>query len=149
MPMERLLIPVFLACSIVMHLLCLYTAIDIHPGNMLLGIDDDSMLQRLEEREFSSPVPRKVVSATRTIYLSCAMRPDIGPMLLADFGEARIGPGPHAGDIMPLGYRAPETLHYFGWSYPVDSWSIGLTVCHLVFTPIFSWTKSIYRLGIP
>lgn len=73
---------------------------------MLLGIDDDSMLQRLEEREFSSPVPRKVVSATRTIYLSCAMRPDIGPMLLADFGEARIGPGPHAGDIMPLGYRA-------------------------------------------
>lgn len=111
---------------------------------MLLGIDDDSMLQRLEEREFSSLVPRKVVYATRTIYLSRAMRPDIGPMLLADFGEARIGPGPHAGDIMPLEYRAPKTLHYF----PVDSWSVGLTVCHLVFTPIFSWTKSIYRLGI-
>lgn len=32
------------------------------------------------------------------------MRPDVGPMLLTDFGEARIGPGPHAGNIMPLKY---------------------------------------------
>lgn len=56
------------------------------------------------------------------------MRPKGGPMLLSDFGEARIGPGPHGGDIMPLEYRAPETLLYVGWSYPVDIWSVGLTV---------------------
>lgn len=49
-------------------------------------------------------------------------------MLLSDFGEARIGPGPHAGDIMPLECRAPETLLYVGWSYPVDIWIVGLTV---------------------
>ncbi|KAL4879925.1 kinase-like domain-containing protein [Aspergillus karnatakaensis] len=48
----------------------------------------------------------------RTIYLSRLMRPTVGPMLLSDFGEARIGPGPHGGDIMPLEYRAPETLLY-------------------------------------
>lgn len=91
-----------------------------------------------EEKEFSAPVPRKLVSATRTIYLPRLMRPNVGPMLLADFGEARIGPGPHAGDIMPLEYRAPQTLHYFGWSYPVDIWSVGLTVCHLVITHVIS-----------
>lgn len=56
------------------------------------------------------------------------MRPKEGPMLLSDFGEARIGPEPHVGDIMPLEYRAPETLLYVGWSYAVDIWSLGLTV---------------------
>ncbi|GMF80666.1 unnamed protein product [Aspergillus oryzae] len=82
----------------------------------------------LAEREFTSPVSRKAVSPTRTIYLSRLMRPREGPMLLSDFGEARIGPGPHGGDIMPLVYRAPETLLYVGWSSPVDIWSVGLTV---------------------
>jgi len=89
--------------------------------------------KKLKEREFSAPVPRKQVSTNRTIYLlRLLMRPNIGPLLLADFGEASIGPGPHAGDIMPLEYWAPETLHYFRWSYPVDIWSVGLTVFHLV-----------------
>jgi serine/threonine-protein kinase SRPK3 len=49
-------------------------------------------------------------------------------MLLSDFGEARIGLGPHGGDIMPLEYRAPETLLYIGRSYPVGICSVGLTV---------------------
>jgi serine/threonine-protein kinase SRPK3 len=103
---------------------------EVHPGNMLVGVFDSNLLQSFEEKEFTSPVPRKPVSSTRTIYLSRLMRPKEGPMLLSDFGEARVGPGPHGGDIMPLEYRAPETLHYVGWSYPVDIWSVGLTVGH-------------------
>jgi hypothetical protein len=63
-----------------------------------------------------------------TIYLSRVMRIKGGPMLLSDYDEARIGHGPHGGDIMPLEYRAPETLLYVGWRYPVDIWSVGLTV---------------------
>ncbi|CAP94990.1 Pc21g00930 [Penicillium rubens Wisconsin 54-1255] len=105
---------------------------DVHPGNLLLGVYDNDLLKPFEEREFSSPVPRKLVSPTRLIYLSRLMRPKEGPMLLSDFGEARIGPGPHGGDIMPLEYRAPETLHYVGWSYPVDIWSVGLTAWDLL-----------------
>lgn len=111
-----------------MHCLLISDVIDIHPGNMLLGIYDNSLFKNLEEKESTSPVPRKPVSSSRTIYLSRLMRPKEGPMLLSDFGEARIGPGPHGGDIMPLEYRAPETLLYVGWSYPVDIWSVGLTV---------------------
>jgi serine/threonine-protein kinase SRPK3 len=56
------------------------------------------------------------------------MKPKAGPLLLSDFGEARLGPGPHAGDIMPVMYRAPETLLHIHWSYPVDIWSVGFTV---------------------
>lgn len=94
--------------------------------------------KKIEEKESSALVSREVVPATRTIYLVRLMQPDVGWMLLADFGEARIGPGPHAGDIIPLEYRAPETLHYFGWSYPVDIWSVGPTVYHLVITHVIS-----------
>ncbi|GCB17533.1 abhydrolase domain-containing protein C22H12.03 [Aspergillus awamori] len=87
---------------------------DIHPGNLLLGAYDNQSLSALEHRELVSPVPRKPVSPTRTIYLSRLMRPQVGPMLLSDFGETRIGPGPHGGDIMPLEYRAPEILLHIG-----------------------------------
>ncbi|KAL4815680.1 kinase-like domain-containing protein [Aspergillus spinulosporus] len=105
---------------------------DMHPGNMLLGAYDNAIFQKLKEKEFASPVPRKQDSSGRTIYLSRLMRPTEGPMLLSDFGEARIGQGPHGGDIMPLEYRAPETLLYVGWSFPVDVWSVGLTAWDLL-----------------
>ncbi|KAI8665641.1 Protein kinase domain-containing protein [Fusarium sp. Ph1] len=105
---------------------------DIHPGNLLLGLNDDSLLRPLEDQEFSSPVARKVVSPDRTIYLSRLIRPKPGPMLLSDFGEARSGPGPHAGDIMPIQHRAPEAIMCISWSYPVDMWSIGLTAWDLL-----------------
>jgi hypothetical protein len=84
---------------------------DVHPGNLLLGIKDDSPFRKLEENEMSSPVPRKQLD-DRTLYLSRLMKPKIVPLLLSDFGETRVGPGPHAGDIMPIMYRAPETLLY-------------------------------------
>ncbi|XHG09039.1 hypothetical protein AWENTII_012118 [Aspergillus wentii] len=105
---------------------------DVHYGNMLLGQENTESFHRMEEEEFSSPVHRKPVSSDRTIYLSRLMLPKPGPMLLCDFGEARIGPGPHAGDIMPVQYRAPETLFYIEWSYPVDIWSVSLTAWELL-----------------
>ncbi|TQN64388.1 Serine/threonine-protein kinase SRPK, partial [Colletotrichum shisoi] len=104
---------------------------DVHPGNLLLGVNDDALFRKLEENEQSSPVPRKQLE-DRTIYLSRLMKPKAGPLLLSDFGEARLGPGPHAGDIMPIMYRAPETLLYIQWSYPVDIWSVGLTAWDLL-----------------
>ncbi|EEQ29995.1 protein kinase domain-containing protein [Microsporum canis CBS 113480] len=100
---------------------------DVHSGNMLLGLYDSSLLRILEDAELKAPVARKLISHSRTIYLSRLSKPKEGPMLLSDFGETRIGPGPHPGDIMPLEYRAPETLLYVTWSYPVDIWSVGLT----------------------
>ncbi|KAM3475592.1 hypothetical protein MY8738_007318 [Beauveria namnaoensis] len=105
---------------------------DIHPGNLLLGLDDDSALRPLEDRQFTSPVSRKKVAGDRTIYLSQLMRPKPGPMLLSDFGEACSGPGPHAGDIMPIQYRAPEVIMCLKWSYAVDIWSVGLTAWDLL-----------------
>ena len=100
---------------------------DVHPGNLLLGLEDESFFEKLEKAEMSNPVARKQLP-DRTIYLSRIMKPKVGPLLLSDFGETKLGPGPHAGDIMPIMYRAPETLLHIQWSYPVDIWSVGLTV---------------------
>ncbi|CAK7222004.1 hypothetical protein SBRCBS47491_004720 [Sporothrix bragantina] len=60
------------------------------------------------------------------------MKPVVGPLLLSDFGETYLGPGPHAGDIMPIMYRAPEALLHIQWSYAVDIWSVGLTAWDLL-----------------
>ncbi|KAK3331707.1 kinase-like domain-containing protein [Cercophora scortea] len=104
---------------------------DIHPGNLLLGLNNNSLFKALEENEHANPVPRKVLP-DRTIYLSRLMKPKVGPLLLSDFGEARLGPGPHIGDIMPIMYRAPEILLHIPWSYPVDIWGVGLTTWDLL-----------------
>ncbi|KAI8650944.1 Protein kinase domain-containing protein [Fusarium keratoplasticum] len=104
---------------------------DIHPGNLLLGLEDNSLFKKLEDNEFSNPVPRKELP-DRNIYFSRLMKPKVGPLLLSDFGEVRLGAGPHAGDIMPIIYRAPKTLLYIQWSYPVDIWSVGLTAWDLL-----------------
>ncbi|KAJ4213016.1 hypothetical protein NW759_011277 [Fusarium solani] len=104
---------------------------DIHPGNLLLSLEDNSLFKKLEDNEFSDPVPHKELP-DRLIYLSRLMKPKVGPLFLSDFGEVRLGAGPHAGDIMPIMYRAPETLLYIQWSYPVDIWSVGLTAWDLL-----------------
>ncbi|EFR05538.1 serine/threonine protein kinase [Nannizzia gypsea CBS 118893] len=77
-----------------------HVAGDVHSGNMLLGLWDNTLLKNLEDAELRAPVASKR--------------------------------GPHPGDIMPLEYRAPETLLYVTWSYPVDIWSVGLTAWDLL-----------------
>lgn len=62
--------------------------------------------------------------------------PDEGPMQLSDFGEARIGPGPYEYQAMPQSFRAPEIMLEVPWSYPIDVWSVGLTVCDLAVSPL-------------
>ncbi|KAI0400965.1 kinase-like domain-containing protein [Xylaria palmicola] len=104
---------------------------DIHPGNLLLGSNDDSQFKAFEDNEFSNPVPRKELP-DRTLYFSRLMKPQVGLLLLSDFGEVRLGPGPYAGDILPIMYRAPETLLWIQWSYAVDIWSVGLTAWDLL-----------------
>ncbi|KAG6031391.1 hypothetical protein E4U41_007583 [Claviceps citrina] len=95
----------------------------------------------LEDEEMAKPSCRKKFP-DRTIYCSRLLTPADGPLLLSDFGEARLGPGPHAGDIMPVLHRAPEVIMWIQWSYPVDIWSVGLTAWDLLEgRPLFSAKK--------
>ncbi|KAL9093974.1 MAG: hypothetical protein Q9165_003644 [Trypethelium subeluteriae] len=87
--------------------------LDINPGNIMLTIDDKSLLSDFEKAERKDPCPRKVIDDTRTIYgsrkLGLPKGIEWGQRVLCDFGETRIG-DVHEGLVQPELYRAPEVL---------------------------------------
>ncbi|KAJ1706752.1 srpk [Aspergillus flavus] len=99
---------------------------DIHPNNILAGVEDESVLTILERDELSSPSPRKQ-DGDRIIYLSRPMFLTDGEPLLSDLGEARLGQS-HKGTIMPSLYRAPEVILGLDWNNKVDIWGFGQTI---------------------
>ncbi|KAI5865813.1 CMGC protein kinase [Durotheca rogersii] len=104
---------------------------DFHPANLLIGLSDpDECLAQVEEAELKSPAPRKVMK-DRTIYTSCAVYGNIGPLYLCDFGQARIG-DEGSGNVMPIPFRAPEIILGMKWSYPIDMWSVALSTWYLL-----------------
>ena len=114
---------------------------DINPSNIMLTLDDASLLPAFEQAEASDPSPRKIIDDTRTIYGSrkLGLPKDSlwGQPVLCDFGEARIGPGPHRGLIQPDLYRAPEVLFEMGWDSSADIWSVGVMV-------VPAWQRCVY-----
>ena len=50
-----------------------------------------------------------------------------GPLIISDFGQARIG-NKQRGNAMPMPYRAPEVILGMEWDNAVDIWSLGLLV---------------------
>ncbi|KAJ8131624.1 hypothetical protein O1611_g2006 [Lasiodiplodia mahajangana] len=105
--------------------------IHFHPGNLLIGFEDrDKSLSRVEEAELKSPSPRKVLK-DRTIYTSRAVIGNFGALFLCDFGNAHIG-DEGSGIAMSISFRAPEIILGMKWSYPIDMWSVGVSVWHMV-----------------
>ncbi|KAG6195524.1 hypothetical protein E4U10_001787 [Claviceps purpurea] len=106
---------------------------DVHAGNLLLGITDESQLAQFEENERMRPTARKVIG-DRVIHVSQMLMTAAGPPHLCDFGHARICPDRElqTGLIMPTQYRAPEVLLDMQWDFAVDLWSIGILAWELL-----------------
>ncbi|KAL8650455.1 MAG: hypothetical protein Q9210_003816 [Variospora velana] len=89
---------------------------DISGFNILLGIDDKSILQKFIKAEQERPSPRKDVRGY-TVYASRAFDSpsgkSIGEPLLSDFGSAVSGDVEHDEDVQPNVYRAPEIWDLF------------------------------------
>ena len=102
---------------------------DLQARNLHLGIRDQSILRAFEENELADPSPRKRVG-DHFIYDSRGLKFDRspGPPVLCDFGEARLGQGPHRGLIQPAAYRAPEPMLNMPWDHKVDIWNLGVMV---------------------
>ncbi|KAL3472269.1 kinase domain protein [Aspergillus californicus] len=106
----------------VMH--CAKVRTDIKASNIMLTIDDDTILTRFEKGEQQHPARCKVVDATRTIYASRGLSNPIdglwGQTVLCDLGEARIGES-HTGNIQPNIYKAPEIWDIFEDKHMFDA----------------------------
>ncbi|CRL22603.1 Serine/threonine-protein kinase DCLK [Penicillium camemberti] len=100
---------------------------DIQEKNIMLGIEDESLLAEFEEGEKSNPSPRKVVG-NRVIYASRELKTtdNYGRPVLCDFGQGRFGSAPYSGDIQPYIYRAPEILLRTTWDEKVDIWNLAV-----------------------
>ncbi|KAK4974693.1 hypothetical protein LTR28_010432 [Elasticomyces elasticus] len=92
----------------------------IKASNIMLTINDDTILQDFEKAEMENPSDRKVYH-DRTIYTSRQFRrPTVyGLPTLCDFGEARFGPVQEPTVIQPEAYRAPEVVLEMPWSYSI------------------------------
>ncbi|KAJ8128705.1 hypothetical protein O1611_g4929 [Lasiodiplodia mahajangana] len=106
------------------------THTDVHAGNLLIGIEDESQLAEFEEAELVRPSSRKMVDGI-TIHVSQFLLGSFGPLYLCDFGEARVG-SQHEGTAMPIQYRAPEIILGMSWGHSVDMWSVGLLAWDLL-----------------
>ena len=98
-----------------------------------MGINDDTVLPKHGQAEVDDPIPRKILK-DRTIYMSRPLPLTSGYPRLCDLGEARSGNEEHDDDIMPDVYRAPEVLMGMNWGYPVDVWSVAMTVSFITYS---------------
>ncbi|KIM35934.1 hypothetical protein M413DRAFT_78930, partial [Hebeloma cylindrosporum] len=110
-------------------------AVDIQPLNILLRIDDETVLKDAEEAEIKSPSARKITE--ESVIFACKDLP--GPprrwigkksdLVLCDFGEARTGKDSYTDHIIqPPVYRAPEVFLHLPWGTPVDIWNLGCMI---------------------
>jgi serine/threonine protein kinase len=102
---------------------------DLHSDNLLIALTNDAVLTTVENQEFSTPSARKQIGDI-IIYVSRYMMGGPGPLVICDFGQARIG-NEHTGNAMPVQYRAPEVILNMKWGNAVDMWSVGLLVRNL------------------
>lgn len=93
-----------------------YSASDFQPNNVLIGIQDNSVLDEFAKVATENLASRKELS-NRIIYVSQPMPLTKGLPSLTNFSEARFGTFTQRGLIMPNVYRAPEVILDMEWSY--------------------------------
>jgi serine/threonine-protein kinase SRPK3 len=124
-------------------------ALDLQAKNILLRIDDPTVLKDAEEAEIEQPSPRKITEQTiifETSDLPGPLRRWIGEAsrpVICDFGEARTGKDSYTGLIQPAVYRAPEAFLHLPWGRPVDIWNFGCMVRLIIISSFLAFSVHI------
>jgi serine/threonine-protein kinase SRPK3 len=109
----------------------LTNGIDLKPDNIMVKIEDPSILERDARDEYDHPLPQKHADG-RTIYLSRnnygQLSVPTGIVQIVDFDLSVLGDMPRSGCIQAEIYRAPEVILDAGYTYSADIWSLGVMV---------------------
>ena len=113
--------------------------LDLQASNILLRIEDETVLKDGEEAEIKGPSAKKITGKSvvfETRDLPGPLHRWIGAKksgpVLCDFGEARTGKDSYTEHIQPAAFRAPEVFLHLPWGTPVDIWNFGCMVCVVV-----------------
>ncbi|KAA8647912.1 serine/threonine-protein kinase [Aspergillus tanneri] len=110
---------------------------DLKTDNLMLSLEDNTMLVDFAKAEAEDPSPRKQIDKCRIIYKSRSFRRPAGNKsyglpILCDFGEARIGKKQESGPfVQPHIYRAPEIIFEMPWGNAVDIWNLAALIWDL------------------
>ncbi|CAG8029671.1 unnamed protein product [Penicillium salamii] len=110
---------------------------DLKTDNLMLSLEDSTMLGDFAAEEVRQPSPRKKIDESRTIYQSRQFRRpfrgrSFGLPILCDFGEARIGKKHESSPfVQPNIYRSPEIIFEMAWGSAVDIWKLGSLIWDL------------------
>ncbi|KAL9607746.1 MAG: hypothetical protein Q9167_007367 [Letrouitia subvulpina] len=114
-----------------LHSECHIVHTDLKPDNIMVRLEDKSMLERDARDEMENPLPQKKYD-DRKIYLS---RNNYGQpatvtgiVSIIDFGHSVQGDNSNNGCIQAEVYRAPEVILEAGWTYSADIWNLGVMV---------------------
>ncbi|KAF1820044.1 kinase-like protein [Dissoconium aciculare CBS 342.82] len=118
-----------------LHTECQIIHTDLKPDNIMVKIEDSTILERDAKDEYQNPLPQKHIDG-RVIYLS---RNDygqpsvpIGIVQIVDFDRSVSGKLSHSGCIQADVYRAPEVILDAGYTYSADIWSLGVMLWDLL-----------------
>ncbi|KAL2862224.1 putative protein kinase [Aspergillus lucknowensis] len=102
----------------------------VHTDNLMLSLEDTTMLADFAKAESTHPSPAKTIDESRIIYGSRRFLPpgggaDYGLPVLCDFSESRVGKKHGSGPfIQPHIYRAPEVIFEMPWGSSIDIWNL-------------------------
>ncbi|KAJ5732598.1 hypothetical protein N7493_004079 [Penicillium malachiteum] len=101
---------------------------DLKTDNLMLSIEDSTILTDFEDEEVRQPSLRRNINESHPVYQSRRFRRPLrhGLPILCDFGEARVGRVHESGPfIQPHIYRAPEVIFEMTWGSAIDIWNLG------------------------
>ncbi|POR31911.1 Uncharacterized protein TPAR_07878 [Tolypocladium paradoxum] len=126
---------------------CLYSVENVHNvtnhgtdlkmDNIMVMIEDPSMLDRYARDELDNPLPQKQCEDGRLIYLSRnnygKPAAGTGMIRITDFDLAVAGDSSsRMGSIQADVYRAPEVILEAGYTYSADIWNLGVLLWDLL-----------------
>lgn len=107
--------------------------VDIKLDNLMFQFEDVDVFAHSEKQEQHDSAQRKDVGSERSVYRSRPIggpQEDtiIGPVVLSDLGEARIGTSFSWIPVQPAVYRAPEVLLHSKLGHSLDMWNLACAV---------------------